>query len=150
MKNYDSSIFYFQEALQISPNDGESLMGLGSLYMQRKEYGKALKYLQKALIIFKKGNDIALITWVLVDIGKSYIGLKQYENALQTGRECVAMARRWVMKDPMWYAYEILWNVYEAIGQKDSAYAYYRKFVTLRDSLADAQSKLRHVQKLAL
>ena len=150
MKNYDSSIFYFQKTLQILPTDGESLMGLGSLYMQRKEYGKALDYLQKALVIFKKGNDIALITWVLVDIGKSHLGLKQYTKALKYGRESLTMARRWVMKDPMWYAYEIHWNVYEALQQKDSAYFYFKKFVTLRDSLTDAQSKLQHVQKLAL
>ena len=150
MKNYDSSIYYFQEALQILPTDGESLMGLGKLYMERKEYSKALNYLQKALISLKKGNDIGLIIWVLVDMGKSYAGLKQYAKALQSGRECLAMARLWVMKDPMWHAYKTHWNVYEALQQKDSAYFYFSKFITLRDSLNDARSKLQHLQKLAL
>ena len=54
LENYDSSIYYFQGGLQVLPNDGPCLAGLGKLFMLRKEYDTALNYLQNAIINFKK------------------------------------------------------------------------------------------------
>jgi tetratricopeptide (TPR) repeat protein len=147
---YDSSIYYFQEGLQVLPEDGPSLAGLGKLWMLRKEYDTALNYLQNAIINFKKRNDDGGIMWAMVDMGKSYIGLKNYAKALQYAKECLEMARRLESIDVMQYVYEIHWNVYEALHQKDSAYFYFQKFVPLKDSLEDAKFKLQNLQKLTL
>jgi LytS/YehU family sensor histidine kinase len=88
--------------------------------------------------------------WALVDMGKSYSGLRQYVKALQCANKCLTIARRRDSKDVAQHVYEVRWNVYEALNQKDSAYFYYQKFVTLKDSLEDAKFKRQHLQKLAL
>lgn len=150
LKKYDSSIYYFEKMFQRLPAHGSILAGLGKLYMLRKEYGKALDYLQKAIITFKKRNDEGGIMLAWGDMGKSYAGLKQYAKALQYARECLTIARRLDSKDAIQNVYEIHWNVYEALQQKDSAYFYFQKFVLLRDSLEDARLKLQYLQKLAL
>lgn len=150
MRNYDSSIYYFQKGLQDLPYDGPTLAGLGKLFMLRKEYDTALSYLESAIITFKKWNDNGEIMRVLVDMGKSYAGLKQYSKALQYAKESLTIAKGRNSKDVMQNAYEIYWNVYETLQQKDSAYFYYQKFVTLKDSLEDVKFKLQHLQKLAL
>ena len=86
----------------------------------------------------------------MVDMAKSYFGLKQYTKALQSARECLAIAGHLDSKDVMRYVYEIHWNIYEALHQKDSAYFYFQKFVPLKDSLEGAKFKLQHLQKLTL
>lgn len=150
LENYDSSIAYFRKGLQIKPDDGPCLAGLGKLFILRKEYDTALNYLQNAIADFKRRNNGGGIMWALVDIGKSYIGLKQYTKALRSARECKAMAEYLNSKDVMQYVYEIHWKIYEALQQKDSAYFYIQKFVPLKDSLERAKFRFQHLQKLAL
>ncbi|MEP7375852.1 MAG: histidine kinase [Chitinophagaceae bacterium] len=150
LENYDSSISYFREGLRILPDDGPCLAGLGKLCMLQKEYDTALNYLQKAITNFKSRKNDGGIMWALVDMGKSYIGLKQYTKALRSARECMAMAGYLNSKDAMQYVYEIHWNIYEALQQKDSAYFYFQKFVPLKDSLEGAKFKFQYLQKLTL
>ncbi len=150
MGNYDSSIYYFQEMLQIKPSDGPALAGLGKLYMFRKEYDKALDYLQQALIIFEKTTDPGRGISVKVDVGKTFTGMKLYSKALEYARECLTMASQTDNKPVMQSGYEIHWKVYEELKNTDSTYFYFQKFVTLKDSLEDAKFKLQYLQKLAL
>jgi tetratricopeptide (TPR) repeat protein len=150
LENYDSSIYFFREGLKMLPDDGPCLAGLGKLFMLRKEYDTALIYLQNAIINFKSRNNDGGIMWALVDVGKSYIGLKQYTKALRSARECMAMAGYLNSKDVMQHVYEIHWNIYEALQQKDSAYFYFQKFVPLKDSLEGVKFKFQHLQKLTL
>jgi tetratricopeptide (TPR) repeat protein len=155
LKNYDSSIYYFRKGLQNVPSDGPAMAGLGKVYLIRKEYDKALYYLEHALNTFQKTNSPGAY-WVLVNIGKTYVEMKNYPAALKYARQCLTMRKQINFSEHnegkpfMPYAYEILWKVYEDLKQKDSAYFYYRKFVTLKDSFEDARLKLQHLQKLAL
>ncbi|HKG68154.1 MAG TPA: histidine kinase, partial [Segetibacter sp.] len=150
MGNYDSSFYYFYKMLQIIPSDGPSLAGLGKLYMLRKEYDTALNYLRNALTTFRKNNNIGDGTLVMVDIGKTYAQMKQYLKALQYARECLTTANQISNKFIVQSSYELHWNLYERLHMKDSAYFYFQKFVSLRDSLKDALFKRQLIQKLAL
>lgn len=150
LKNYDSSIYYFQKVFERLPAHGATLAGIGKLYMLRHEYSKALDYLQNAIITFKRKSNDGGIMWAKVDMGKSYIGLGQYSEALRCARDALTIAWRIDSKDAMQYAYEIHWNVYKALQQTDSAYFYLQKFVPLKDSLKDARLRLQNLQKLVL
>jgi tetratricopeptide (TPR) repeat protein len=92
-------------------------------------------------VTFKKRKDEGGMIGAMVNMGKSYAGLKQYSKALQYAKESLTIAKRMDSKDVMQHAYEIYWNVYDALRQKDSAYFYYGKFVTLKDSLDNARFK---------
>jgi len=56
LEKYDSSIYHFRRGLLSLPDDGAALAGLAKLYLLRKQYGKAVDHLQKALINFTKRN----------------------------------------------------------------------------------------------
>jgi tetratricopeptide (TPR) repeat protein len=150
MENYDSSLFYFRQGAEMNPPDIPCLAGLGKLFILSKEYDKALHYLESALTGFKETKTPGSTAWVLADMGKAYAGKKNYTAALQYAREGFAIAQQINARDVLQNVYEIYLNVYQALQQKDSANLYFRKFVTLKDSLEDAKFKLQHLQKLAL
>ncbi|HEX8279550.1 MAG TPA: histidine kinase, partial [Segetibacter sp.] len=150
LKNYDSAFYYFRQMLQMNPVDGPSLAGIGKLFMLRKEYDKALDYLQQALIIYKKSTDTGRAISVLVSMAKTFTGTKQYTKALQCARKCLTMSRRGDDKSVTQSALEVHWKVYEDLKNRDSAYFYYKKFVTLKDSLENVKFKRQHLQKLTL
>ncbi|HEX8675596.1 MAG TPA: histidine kinase, partial [Segetibacter sp.] len=135
---------------QMNPVNGPSLAGLGKLFMLRKEYDKALDYLKQALIIYKKSTDTGRAISVLVSMAKTFTGTKQYTKALQCARKCLTMSRRGDDKSVTQSALEVHWKVYEDLNNRDSAYFYYKKFVTLKDSLENVKFKRQHLQKLTL
>ncbi|MEP7230338.1 MAG: histidine kinase [Ginsengibacter sp.] len=149
MKNYDSSIYYFEEMLRVKPLDGSALAGLGKLYFLRGEYIKAVDYLDKALAI-KKKIDPGRGLFVLDDLGKTYVGMKKYANALRYARECLSIAGQTGNKPVLQDAFEIHWLVYQHLKNTDSAYFYYQKFVALKDSLEGAKLRLQNIQQLVL
>ena len=150
IKNYDSSEYYFTKLLQINPSDGGALAGLGQLYLYKKEYHKALPFLRNALFTFTRQGDKAAPIWVVADMGRTSVGLKQYDAALEYAHRCLLMARQINNTQAIQYAYECNWKVYDALRYTDSAYYYYGKFMTLKDSLDHAKFKRQHLQKLAL
>jgi tetratricopeptide (TPR) repeat protein len=150
LKNYDSSFYYFRKMYQYAPINAGAIVGMGRISLLRKEYERALQFFEEALTTFKKSNNLSEKTTVFVEMGKTHAEMKHYKTALQFARISLATALENDWKDVIQNAYEIYWNVYEALHQKDSAYFYYRKFVTLKDTLNDARLKLQHLQKLAL
>ncbi|HEX5152708.1 MAG TPA: histidine kinase [Parafilimonas sp.] len=148
--NYDSAFFYFSEMLRLQPSDAPALAGLGRLLMFQGKYGKALDHLQQASINFKKSADTGRQISVLADIAKTYAAMKYYEEALQYARECLIVSSQTGNKTVMKSAYEVYREIYEGLGNADSALFYHKQFVTLKDSLDDAKYQRQHLRKLAL
>lgn len=150
LKNFDSSLYYYQDIFKHLPGDGTTTAAIGKLHLIRKEYDTAVTYLQNAIIILESTNSDGKLMWALVDLAKSHIGLKQYTKALQYTRQSFVLAMRWDAKDVLQAAFENYYNVYYALKQKDSAYFYLQKSVSLKDSLQNARVKLQNIKKLAL
>ena len=58
--------------------------------------------------------------------------------------------RKWMLEMRKGMHMRYIGTYMRLLQQKDSAYFYFQKFVTLKDSLDDAKFKLQHLQKLAL
>ncbi|MBD0375650.1 MAG: tetratricopeptide repeat protein, partial [Flavisolibacter sp.] len=150
LKNYDSSFYYFQKMYKINPTHAAAIVGMGRILLLRKDYDKALKCFREALATFEKTNRLHEKTEVLVEIGKTYAGMKHYTEALRYAREGLAMARQMNAREILQNAYELHWKIYDERHRTDSAYFYYKQFVPLKDSLDNARLKLQHIQKLML
>jgi tetratricopeptide (TPR) repeat protein len=48
-KNYDTALFYFNKSLEYKPDDPMTLFNIGMAYEGKKEYGKAVEYLEQSL-----------------------------------------------------------------------------------------------------
>lgn len=150
LKNYDSSYYYFQKMYAIDKLLASAIVGMGKISSLRIEHDKALREFQKGLITYRETGNLHGKSEVLAEIGKTYAEMKQNMSALHYAKESLSIATQLNAKDIIQDNYEIHWNVYEALEQKDSAYFYYRKFVILKDSLEGGRLKLQHLQKLAL
>ena len=66
-------------------NDGFELLlnNIGDVYLQKKEYKKALVSFYKALIINKKNEETTGIGINLTNIGICYINIKNYEKGIE-------------------------------------------------------------------
>jgi len=70
------------KAVELNPDDDDSRMLLGGIYIELKQYENALKALQKAVSI-NKNNASAhyLLSWVYDELGKSDEALKEIKTA---------------------------------------------------------------------
>lgn len=150
LKNYDSSYYYYHEMYSLAPNHATAIIGMGRISLLQREYGKALQLFQEALITFERNGNRSAKARVFAEMGETHAEMKHYTLALQNARESLIIARQVHAADVVQDVYEIYWKVYDALGQKDSSYYYYKKFVPLKDSLEHARLKLQHLQKLAL
>ncbi|CAN5581951.1 hypothetical protein BH10BAC3_BH10BAC3_30800 [soil metagenome] len=150
LENYDSSLFYFSQGADLAPPDLVSLTGLGKIAVLRKEFDKGLFYLQNALASYKEiKNDIGAVP-AMIEMAKAYTGKKNYISALQYAKACLAIAMKTGDKLTMQQVYEINWRVYKELKKTDSAYFYFEKFISLKDSLDKARLNIQNIQKLAL
>jgi len=97
--NYDSSFYFFEQALAVarqlkdSLNIGISLFNIGISYRERSDFEKAIDYcLQGRTIIDKKGEK--RITMQMNDaLQVLYYNRAEYDKSLSFGEQAVAQAR---------------------------------------------------------
>lgn len=145
----DSAEFYFKKLLSITPGYARAQAAYGQLNMQRGDYQMGIAYLQPAATYFKKHNDWQA-AWALIDLAKCYAGLKQYSTAFRYGRECSAEVDKGKFRDALIYVYGMYADIYEKLNQQDSSNWYFRKQITLRDSLQETESLKKQKRQMAM
>jgi tetratricopeptide (TPR) repeat protein len=142
--NYDSAMYYlkgFQNAPNYEPNNfGNGKVSLGYLYLDLKEYTKALSL---SLPFSQNLKNINRITPPIVNMlmiaGNASLGEKKYEQALQYAKEAQAYLVQMDGRVLMISNYKLLSEIYDKINKPDSAYAYLKLYTILKDSLINRQ-----------
>lgn len=106
------------------------------LLIGSKDYQKALDLLDEDLKTSKKGNDRNQVMRVLFDIVKAYDGQKKYIKAFSFTKELLQNARRYKAKQYILSGYKFMYDLYDHLGQVDSSYLYYKKYTSVKDSIA--------------
>jgi tetratricopeptide (TPR) repeat protein len=147
----DSAEYYFRKLLSLTPGFARAQAAYGQLCMMRKEYHQGITYLQQALAYFRKTGDWQT-PWALVDLAKCYAGLKQYSSAFEFGKECAAEAAKYEIHNQhiLQYLYEMYAGIYENLGRQDSSNWYFRKQITLRDSIRQSESQRKQKNQMAM
>jgi serine phosphatase RsbU (regulator of sigma subunit) len=124
----DSALYYFERSMAVSGMSDSNLFPLamassGKVYMQRKEFGKALEIQEKAYEIAKISEEQDLLT-ILMGLAETYVrqgdfvsSISTYKKAEQTANELEAL---YVLGD----IYRGLSLSYAAISDYGNAYNY--------------------------
>ncbi len=132
--NHDKSQEFFSLTIRLSPVLAEAYRGLGTVYMEKKEFKKAMKNFQKALDLDR--DDISTIN----SLGLAYVrqgmtkeGLKKFMMALRI--------------DP--HNSKVLFNVghtYEKLGLPEKAKTFYGKALIYDNKFEKAKRGLGRVE----
>ena len=141
---YDSAWHYYSlfDTLHMHPKDLRVYrVSIGEYYFFRGEYDKALYSFLKSLPYHQQLNDNSQVIRTELDIAKTYLSLKNDSAALKYGREALDLALQTKARHSIRDAYEILSNAYDRLHQTDSAYGYYRKYITIKEGITNDQVK---------
>lgn len=153
LADYPKALEYKQKALDISKTLGNkagianNLSNLGNVYTTLADYPRALKYHQDALEINEAIQNKNGIATNLAGIGKVYLLQQQYPLATAFASKARDLTRALGFLSKESEALEILSLAYEKTGHYDSAYSAYRNFITLRDSISNAEIKKEITKK---
>lgn len=85
---YDSAVFYYNEALKLIPNQekelkGDAIIKIGKVYRKTEDIPKSVEYFHLANRVYSQGDVPAeKKADLLKDIGRSYYDQAQYDSAM--------------------------------------------------------------------
>jgi tetratricopeptide (TPR) repeat protein len=143
---YDSALYYYKslDSARLPPAMLRTfLVSKGEYYLFREEYVLAVPYFLKSLAYQRQMNDRNQIMRCLVDAAKAYAGLGDNASAFRYVGEGVALARLTDARQYIRDGCRLLYQLYDKEGRTDSAYSYYRAYITMKDSVMNDQLKGR-------
>lgn len=140
----DSARYYYThfDSLHSSAQDLRFfLVSKGEYFLFLQQFTTALPYLMQGLAIDRQRNDHRQMNRVIIDIAKTYAALSENDSALHYARQGLTMALLTEAKPLMRDAYEILYNVFNRLQVKDSAFVYYRDYIKQKEAVMNDQTK---------
>lgn len=105
-------------------------------FIGSKDYRQALTLLKEDLQSSKQGNDRNQVMRLLFDMVKAYEGQGSYKEAFHYTNELLQNARNYKAKQYLLSGYKLMYSLFDHLNLADSSYIYYKKYTTLKDSIA--------------
>ncbi|HEY4111686.1 tetratricopeptide repeat-containing sensor histidine kinase [Puia sp.] len=143
-QKYDSALYYFNrfDSAQLPASMMRTFLATkGEYYLYREEYATALPYLLKSLDYQRQLNDNNQIMRCLQDIAKAYYGLGRDTTAFRYAREGLQLSVWTKARQNTRDACRQLYLLFDRQHRTDSAYAYYRRYIVLKDSVLSDWTK---------
>ena len=150
LKQYDSAAYYQQkhryniESLTkdqvVQKRFSASLWGFSvSLQLEQKQYDTILIQLLPMLEGLRQSGDVLPFMQSLLVLGKVYEAKKMFTKSLQLARELLHTAEQSHNKQFSKDAHYLMATLFEKLKRVDSAYAYFRRYTALNDSMETVQ-----------
>ena len=150
LKQYDSVLYYQQKHRQnidalttdktVRKRFVSSLWGFSTdIQLAQKKYDSVLMQVVPGLEHQRQHKDIVPFMYSLLVAGKAYLGKGNYSAALRYIRELYHVATGIENKQFLKDAAEQLAMIFEQLKRSDSAYVYFHRYSTLKDSMETAQ-----------
>lgn len=144
LRLYDSALYrynLFDSAKADEKDLRIFLVSKGEYYFATQQYNNALHNFLQGLHYHKKLKDTNEIMRTLLYIGKTHAALQNNGAALKYAREGLSLALQTNARQFIRDGYEILYSVYNKLHNADSAFLYYRQYITAKDVVANDQVK---------
>lgn len=109
--------------------------GIGANYNDQKRHKEAIVWLEKALATWREINNEAYTTYALYNLSMAYAGLKDGQRALQAAQEGYAIVQKLGLNFQNELYFKAFAQAHEANGDLSQAYGWYKKYVSLADSI---------------
>lgn len=119
---------------------------IAAVYNKMKKPEMALGYVQKSLDYYREINDPEGIAGTLYTIGKTYYRAKDYKRSIESFKESEKIALEGNLTGGIQYLYEALAMPYYDIGDYKNAYNTYIKYMTIRDSVYNAEKSRQIIE----
>ena len=150
LQQFDSVLYYQQQhrlnlsAIAVEPAVRKkfAVFDWGSsveVQLARKEYNVVLAALLPQIPQLQKTNDVIPLMQSMLIVAKCYEAKKEFNPALFYGRALQVLSSRLGNQQFLGDADNLLSSVFNKSRQPDSAFFYFRKYVTIRDSLKASQ-----------
>jgi hypothetical protein len=144
LQQYDSAKYYYSLTDTSDRNEFRKyLAGIGEYYFAQKEYTKALPNFLRSLAYNESSNDRNQVMRTLIDLAKTYLALGNISAAFQYARQGLDLANQTGAKQFIRDGNQILYSVYDARNQTDSAYYYHRQYIKMKDSILNDKVKAK-------
>ncbi|WP_440998427.1 tetratricopeptide repeat protein [Fodinibius sp. SL11] len=150
--NYGQALEYHSKALKIRRDleytirIANSLNNIGRIYMQQNSYDDAMDYLNRALKL-NDDRDPDLTSIIHENLAKVYYSSKRYDSALVHAEKTLNLSRDFGTKLGVKVGYELLSDIYSAIGNYEEAYNHQKKLRAVEDSILN-EEKSRQINEL--
>lgn len=138
---YDSALIYYQMSLKIREQFQFSKQGLarcynniGVIYKEKKEYTKALSYLNKALALKKESTNIASLASTLNNIANIYRLTQRVNESFPLLYQSIYLNQKSLNLEGLTNSYKSLMLSHRSL-KSDSSFIYLDFYLTLKDSL---------------
>jgi len=142
--HFDSALFYYH---LYKPSDEAYLryylVSMGEYYLLKGDFQLALGNFQRGLAEHRLYNDVNEEMRTLLDLGKTYLILDDYKNAINYGRQGLDIALHAGVNQYARDGYNILSDAYSRQGLADSSNYYFRKYSIVKDAVLNNQAKGR-------
>ena len=144
--HFDSALYYYN-LYKPSADSYQRffLVSMGEYDMLQGNFQKALGNFQHGLTAHRLFHDVNEEIRTLLDMGKTYLILDDYKNAIKYGREGLDLSQQAGMNQYIRDGYKILSDTYNRHGMADSSNFYFRKYSIVKDAVLNNQAKGRLV-----
>lgn len=143
---FDSALYYYNT---FDPNTLPPallrtwLVSKGEYFLYQDKNQDALSCFEKSLVYQRQLNDRNQIMRVLKDLSLASEKLGKDKDAFRYANESLAIAEQFKARQFIRDNCQILHSIYDREGRTDSAYAYYRRYNAMKDSVNNEHLKGR-------
>lgn len=148
-RNYDSALFYFNEAKVIFDKanyvsgKGYSLGNIGMVYANIGKNNLAEKNINEAIRILEETQDYYPICVYLISMADVYLNKRDDQTALNYALRSLHLAEQHGLREQIADASLKLSELYERAGAPGEAFRSYKKHIAYRDSINNMQTMQR-------
>lgn len=144
-EDFNTALEYLNKAVTLCKKIGykpliiNSYINIAAVYNKFDKPEIALPYLQQATEYYRTTKNNSRLSGSLHTLGVTYFKLKQYDKAIKAYNESLKIGLENKQTEGIQYLYEAMAQTYYSANDFKSAYDYYIKYMTIRDSLVTAE-----------
>lgn len=150
--DFQTAIDYYEQSLELCSLQGDqdrvakNNQDIAAVYNKLEKPQTALTYVLKALEHFRSVNDPEGVLGTLYTLGKTYYRLGEYNKSLEAFRESERISLERNFTGGIQYLYEAMSSSYYFLGDYKNAYLGYIKYMTIRDSVYNAEKSRQIIE----
>ncbi len=151
--DYKEAINRYTRCLNICQKSNDSvcmaysLSFIGGAYLLQKNYELAESYLLKSLAYREKLRDTFTLALSHTDIGVLYFESKQYAKSIVQNEASYRIATKMKYLELQMTNLKNLSDIAAAMGEHSKAFAYYKNYTALKDSIM-SEGKIKQIEEL--